>query len=672
MIEAILSFFGASIVAGLYDDPTLVRGRPDVVLPLVLTVLVLALHRAYEAAALRAIRVARVAGTKFSMPSAWLVALTHVGFLAVALHFGWAAFLKATPIVGDYSVLRLVLGLLPWFAFHTSWQFARHRIWQEQRPGSWSKAAFVAMHVRILIVPLVPLLLNAVYVDVIDHQTTAQRLIGSFPSLGIVAYVILMFTTLAMGPFIFRAALPLRPLPAGSLRTRLEELSKSAGFRFMDILVCRTEGNIVNAAFLGIIGRFRYVILTDGILRALDEPNLVGVFAHEMGHSRRRHLVFYMTLMVALMLFADFFMSQSGTLSAAPIAAFMAMLYLGFFLLVISPIARRFETEADVFAGEILRDPAPIVQSLSTLGHMFPEKLSRGGFIHPSIDDRVAFLSAYFKDESVAKAFTFEMKRVRRSVFLFLGAAIALWAMRWPREISYGLWHFRVRGIVLENDAAGAQVLLPKLDLAIKNGIADDGYQLRMWLWQAILAEQQKRGDYDAGRPYLERLRDHRSEMVEPVHLYNTASFLAVDAASNGDWVALREEALTAKRLLDQLAPFFPPDSSEFRRESADTAQFLAALALLEEAGVIVSTGDEIAWPKLGDGAEDRFLERLRDAVRDGSMRVTGGFEVEVPSQDERRWKVDFLTEVARAVGAKATGPKGALSRPTEPAPAVK
>lgn len=92
-------------------------------------------------------------------------------------------------------------------------------------------------------------------------------------------------------PLLLRFVWQTRPLPAGALRTRLEEAARRWGFRYREILVWETHGTVVNAAVTGFLPRLRYVFLTDGLLRHLEEEEIEAVFGHEIGHIRHHHLL---------------------------------------------------------------------------------------------------------------------------------------------------------------------------------------------------------------------------------------------------------------------------------------------------------------------------------------------------------------------------------------------
>ena len=108
-----------------------------------------------------------------------------------------------------------------------------------------------------------------------------------------------------LAPAFVRMAFPLRPLPPGELRDRLERLSRRLRFRCTDILVWDTDKTVINAGVTGAIPQFRYVLLTDALIESLEPAEIEAVFGHEIGHVAHRHLPY----------FALFFLGSAGLLT---------------------------------------------------------------------------------------------------------------------------------------------------------------------------------------------------------------------------------------------------------------------------------------------------------------------------------------------------------------------
>lgn len=78
------------------------------------------------------------------------------------------------------------------------------------------------------------------------------------------------------------------PLEEGSLRTRLTEMFRNAGYELSDIRVMDASRRTtkVNAFCTG-LGRFKKIALYDNLVENYTEDEITAVFAHELGHFKK-------------------------------------------------------------------------------------------------------------------------------------------------------------------------------------------------------------------------------------------------------------------------------------------------------------------------------------------------------------------------------------------------
>ncbi|MBU0754404.1 MAG: M48 family metalloprotease, partial [Planctomycetes bacterium] len=106
--------------------------------------------------------------------------------------------------------------------------------------------------------------------------------------------LLLLLIALVLPGFI-RILWSMKPLPNdSSLRKTLAAFMKAQGFRARDILVLPSGGRLINAAILGFFSWNRYIIFTDAMLARFTAPELKAVFAHELGHGRKKHIPLYL------------------------------------------------------------------------------------------------------------------------------------------------------------------------------------------------------------------------------------------------------------------------------------------------------------------------------------------------------------------------------------------
>lgn len=650
MAEGIVTFIGAVLIAGLLGPGAAVDVAPAVALGYVL------LHELGNRALLVAARRTRAAGGKrFSTRRAVFTQL--LGFAAVC-SFGWGGWIVART-GASFPPAPEFLTLAPWLLVHVRWLAARRRIEREMGAREWPARAYLWFHVRLLAIPAMPFLMLSLLEGWALRSPVAGRWFEAFPTAGFGLVIVLAMVIFSIAPFVVRFALGTRTMPDGPLRRRLERISQRAGFRFLDIRVCDTHGNVPNAAFVGLLGRVRYVIMTDALLERLEEDDLVGVFAHEMGHSMRRHLLLYVAMFIGFAALLQVIAVQILEPTAAPGSQFELLLPLFafplFILMVFSPAARAFEIEADVYAGEVLRDPAPIARSLSKLGFSDPEKRRRGGLIHPSIETRVAFLDRYFSEPEVARVFRDRMRTLRRGIVIFAAIPVLLLCLTLPTEIREGRLDLAVDHAVREDDEQAARAVLGRVETLIAAGeLRDDGYEIRMLLWQTIATARQDAGDFAAAAVHVESMRVARPDATGVLAPYNVAIIGAQQEGATGNWPALARDLAVAEREIQPIidAYVLPDDDPQLVRERGDMAVLRSVVNILVEVEALplVRRSDPVV--EVPEGPERVLLEAVRAGLVSGVLPPLTGL---VPDAEEALtgWRLALFSRLWRAVSKR-------------------
>ncbi len=172
------------------------------------------------------------------------------------------------------------------------------------------------------------------------------------------------------------------PLEAGKLRDQISEYANSVGFNLDKIFVIdgSKRSTKANAYFSG-FGSEKRVTLYDTLVNALDNEEIVAVLAHEVGHYKKKHIIFNLTaslLLTGLTLFILSIFISNPSLSKA-LGVEIASFHVGLiaFGLLYSPISeltgfvmnhfsRKFEYQADDYAKSTYK-AEPLVSSLKKL-----------------------------------------------------------------------------------------------------------------------------------------------------------------------------------------------------------------------------------------------------------------------------------------------------------------
>lgn len=205
------------------------------------------------------------------------------------------------------------------------------------------------------------------------------------------------------------------PLEVGSLKEKIEQYAANVGFELQNIFVINgsKRSTKANAYFSG-FGKEKRVTLYDTLINDLEEEEIVAVLAHEIGHYKRKHIVFNLmisALLTGFMLFLLSLFINNPEISLAigvERPSFHAAL-IGFGILY-SPVSeitgllmnhfsRKFEYQADNFAKDTYA-ALPLVTSLKKLTKNSLSNLTPHPayvfmhYSHPPLIDRIRNLKA--------------------------------------------------------------------------------------------------------------------------------------------------------------------------------------------------------------------------------------------------------------------------------------
>jgi len=172
------------------------------------------------------------------------------------------------------------------------------------------------------------------------------------------------------------------PLEDGSLRLKISDYAKSVGFNLDKIFVIdgSKRSTKANAYFSG-FGSEKRVTLYDTLINDLEEEEIVAVLAHEVGHYKKKHIIFNLVASVLLtgitLYILSIFISNpllSNALGVETPSFHVGLIAFGLLYSPISAItgllmnhlSRRFEYQADNYAKTTYQ-PQPLISSLKKL-----------------------------------------------------------------------------------------------------------------------------------------------------------------------------------------------------------------------------------------------------------------------------------------------------------------
>ena len=172
------------------------------------------------------------------------------------------------------------------------------------------------------------------------------------------------------------------PLCDGSLKTKIQDYAQKVGFKLDKIVVIdgSKRSTKANAYFSG-FGSEKRVTLFDTLIKDLEEEEIVAVLAHEVGHYKRKHILFNLIISILIMGFTFWLLSLfignpilSEALNVASPSFHIGLIAFGILYspiseltgLVMNFISRIFEYQADNYAKETF-DAAPLISGLKKL-----------------------------------------------------------------------------------------------------------------------------------------------------------------------------------------------------------------------------------------------------------------------------------------------------------------
>ncbi|WP_370214533.1 M48 family metallopeptidase [Mesoflavibacter profundi] len=202
----------------------------------------------------------------------------------------------------------------------------------------------------------------------------------------IYAWILVSVFTIFINLFYSRLIVPIfnkqTPLENGSLRDSISKYAESVGFNLDKIFIIdgSKRSTKANAYFSG-FGNEKRVTLYDTLINDLDEDEIVAVLAHEVGHYKKKHIIFNLISSILLTGFTLFILSLlidnpilSEALGVQKTSFHIGLIAFGILYSPLSEItglimnwfSRKFEYQADDYAKNTYK-AEPLITSLKKL-----------------------------------------------------------------------------------------------------------------------------------------------------------------------------------------------------------------------------------------------------------------------------------------------------------------
>jgi len=388
--------------------------------------------------------------------------LTRQSILAILLFaidiygLNLSSFLIDIPIFNAIPTLEALL-FLGLFVFYIGivWACA-HGAYQKLYRSDVSKRSYVISNIMFSVPVLLPWLLLSGFADLIKALPFEWP--GRFleTTEGEVTYfLIFLFIVAVIGPAMIQKFWRCKPLESGEHRRRIENLCQKAGLSYADILYWPIfGGKMITAGVMGLLRKFRYILVTPSLLRSLEPEEIDAVIAHEIGHVKRKHLVFYLLFFVGYMLlsyvifdiilfgiiYAEpvyWFINKTGfdqtTIFSALFSLVIIIMFLIYFRFIFGFYMRNFERQADIYVYTLFDSAKPLISTLEKIVATSGQSADRPNWHHFSIKERIDYLK---KCESNTVWIHRHNRKVKKGIGIYLAGMLLVGIMGYQLNLG--------------------------------------------------------------------------------------------------------------------------------------------------------------------------------------------------------------------------------------------
>lgn len=279
----------------------------------------------------------------------------------------------------------------------------------------FSRKSYILSNISFSIPILLPWLFLSGIADIINalpFQIPKQFL--STTEGQIIYFLLFLFLIVMIGPLMIQKFWRCKPLEAGYYRERIENLCRKAGLKYANILYWPIFGSrTITAGVMGLVKQFRYILVTGALLRYLEPEELDSVIAHEIGHIKKKHLLFYLVFFIGYMLvsFATFDLLLYSIFFAEPIYRFITstglnqttvissifsfiiiIIFVIYFRYIFGYFMRNFERQADTYVFELFDSSKSLISTLEKIAVTSGQPRDKPNWHHFSIKKRIDYL----------------------------------------------------------------------------------------------------------------------------------------------------------------------------------------------------------------------------------------------------------------------------------------
>ena len=373
-----------------------------------------------------------------------------IGVYALFVYaFDLKVLLAGIPLLAGSSWLYNLVGIMPfvglllivWMCAHASYQRFYH-------PGI-SQRAYLFSHIKINAAVVLPWLIISLILEIAAMIAgDFTQAMGNYPLASFVVFAAFLGLMAILFPVLLIAIWDCTPIPDGYLRSRLEDFCRKNQFAYRDILLWNLfDGRLITAGVIGFVKRFRYILISPVLLQILDEEEVESVVAHEIGHVKNHHMIYYaffllgyvsvaygvLELLIYELLSQDIVVATivSGATDVNSIVSLLLTLVpLGFFIIYFriffGYFSRNFERQSDLHALNVMGSGHGIVNALEKIARVSSQNRNAPNWHHFGIAERIGFLQRCEEHPALIKSHDRKIARMLSGAALLLVVCGAL------------------------------------------------------------------------------------------------------------------------------------------------------------------------------------------------------------------------------------------------------
>jgi Zn-dependent protease with chaperone function len=382
----------------------------------------------------------------FHLDNKFTTTLTRQSILAIVLFSIDVYGLNLTSFLTNISLLTVIptfqaLLFLLLFIFYLAivWACA-YGAYQALYRTDMSRKSYVLSQISFSVPILLPWLLLSGVADIINALPFEfpKRLLSTTG--GEAAYFLIFLLAIAiLGPTMIQKFWRCKPLEPGYHRSRIENLCRKAGMGYANILDWPIfGGRMITAGVMGLVKRFRYILVTNALLQMLEPEEIDAVIAHEIGHIKKKHLLFYLLFFVGYMMisYATFnvlvysivfsetiyrLITSTGidqtTVTTWIFSLVIIIVFLIYFRFIFGYFMRNFERQADTYVYALFDSAGPLISTFKKIAATSGDPSDKPNWHHFSIKDRIDYL---VKCEADRTWITRHDNKIKKSIAAYL------------------------------------------------------------------------------------------------------------------------------------------------------------------------------------------------------------------------------------------------------------